>query len=89
MKKKSRKFLELQKNKMNIRTKKIRVSNLMIDTIKKDRPDEWMTIRQVVNYTKLSDQTIRRYVRNGFLKASKRTGRLLFKKSNIDRWLNG
>ena len=48
----------------------------IFDTIKKDRPDEWMTIRQVVNYTKLSDQTIRRYVRTGFLKVSKQTGRL-------------
>jgi len=61
----------------------------ILETIKKDRPDEWMTIRQVVNYTKLSDQTIRRYIRGGFLKVSNRTGRLLFKKSNIDRWLNG
>ncbi len=59
----------------------------ILDTIKKDRPDEWMTIRQVVNYTKLSQPTIRRYVNAGFLKVSKQTGRLLFKKSNIDRWL--
>ena len=36
MKKRSRRFLNLQKNRMNIKTKKIRVSNLMIDTIKKD-----------------------------------------------------
>ena len=61
----------------------------ILDTIKKDKPDEWLTIRQVVNYTKLSAQTIRRYIRAGRIKVSKETGRLLFKKSYVDKWLNG
>ena len=61
----------------------------ILDTIKKDKPDEWLTIRQVVNYTKLSEPTIRRYIRSGSIKVSKETGRLLFKKSYVDKWLNG
>ena len=61
----------------------------ILDTIKKDKPNEWLTIRQVVNYTKLSEPTIRRYIRSGSIKVSKETGRLLFKKSYVDKWLNG
>ena len=57
--------------------------------IKKDRQDEWFNISQAEQYAKLSEQTIRRYVKLGALKVSKKTGRLLFKKSNLDRWLNG
>ena len=63
------------------------VLNEILDIVKKGCPDEWLTIRQAVNYTKLSQPTIRRYVRKGELKASKNTGRLLFKKSDLDQWL--
>ena len=51
--------------------------------------DEWMTIRQVVTYSKLSIATIRRYIDRGNLKASKQTGRILIKRSKVDEWLNG
>ena len=61
----------------------------ILKAIKRDRPDEWLNISQAAQYAKLSEQTIRRYVRFGALKVSKKTGRLLFKKSNLDRWLNG
>ena len=61
----------------------------ILKAINRDRPDEWFNISQAAQYAKLSEQTIRRYVRSGSLKASKKTGRLLFKKSNLDRWLNG
>ena len=57
--------------------------------IKRDRPDEWLNISQAAQYAKLSEQTIRRYSKFGSLKVSKKTGRLLFQKSNLDRWLNG
>jgi|TARA_B110000116_G_scaffold226282_1_gene206665 excisionase family DNA binding protein len=65
------------------------VLNEILDIVKKGSSDEWLTIRQAVNYTKLSHQTLRRYIRKGKLKASKNTGRLLFKKSHLDKWLNG
>ena len=61
----------------------------ILKAIKRDRPDEWLNISQAAQYAKLSEQTIRRYVRLGALKVSKKTGRLLFKKSNLDHWLNG
>ena len=61
----------------------------ILKAIKRDRPDEWLNISQAAQYAKLSEQTIRRYVRSGSLKASKKTGRLLFQKSNLDHWLNG
>tara|TARA_B100000212_G_C26969759_1_gene362054 strand:- start:298 stop:468 length:171 start_codon:yes stop_codon:yes gene_type:complete len=42
---------------------------------------------EVCRYSSISDSTIRRAVRRGTLKASTSTGRLLFKKSNVDKWL--
>ena len=61
----------------------------ILKKIKKDRPDEWLNISQAAQWVKLSPQTLRRYSRLGALKVSKKTGRLLFQKSNLDRWLNG
>ena len=61
----------------------------ILKNIKKDRPDEWLNISQAAQWVKLSPQTLRRYARLGSLKVSKKTGRLLFQKSNLDRWLNG
>ena len=62
--------------------------NEILIKVKQVSSDEWLTIRQAVNYTKLSHQTLRRYISKGKLKASKNTGRLLFKKSHLDKWLN-
>lgn len=49
--------------------------------------DRWMSLKEVTEYTALSESTVRRNVAKGFLKASRKTGRLLLKKSNLDRWL--
>lgn len=51
--------------------------------------DEWMTIREIKLYTKLSESTIRRYIQRGNLKVSNQTGRILVKRSKVDEWLNG
>ena len=51
--------------------------------------DKWLKIDEVCKYSSISDSTIRRAVRRGTLKASTSTGRLLFKKSDVDRWLRG
>ena len=48
-----------------------------------------LKIDEVCRYSSISDSTIRRAVRRGTLKASASTGRLLFKKSDVDRWLRG
>ena len=51
--------------------------------------DEWMTIREIKLYTKLSESTIRRYIQRENLKVSNQTGRILVKRSKVDEWLNG
>ena len=48
----------------------------------------WVNIKQVRKYTGLSESTIRRAVQKGVLKVSPTTGKLLFKLSDVDRWLN-
>ena len=57
--------------------------------IKNKSSNRWMDIREVSEYTSLSNSTIRRAIQRGILKASNSTGKLLFKVSNVDRWLNG
>ena len=51
--------------------------------------NQWMTLKDVINYTSLSASTIRRAIYKGDLKASSTTGKYLFKISNVERWLNG
>ena len=49
----------------------------------------WVDIKSACSYTGLSASTIRRAIQKGVLKASTNTGKLLFKVSDVDRWLNG
>ena len=49
--------------------------------------ERWLTIREVAEYTSVSESTIRRAIKKGVLKASDKTGGLLFKVSDVDRWL--
>ena len=60
-----------------------------IENIKSISNDKWLTIKQTVRYTGLSDSTIRRAIRKGILKAGNKGGKLVFKRTNIDRWLHG
>jgi len=50
--------------------------------------ERWLTIREVSEYASVSESTIRRAIKRGVLKSSNATGRLLFKVSSVDRWLN-
>ena len=50
--------------------------------------DRWLKINEICDYTGLSDSTIRRAIRKGVLKVSTSTGKLLFKVSDVDRWLS-
>ena len=61
--------------------------NKIQDQILKNNHDEWMCMKDVVKYTKLSDSTIRRAVKKGSLMVSRKTGKNLFQKSWIDKWL--
>ena len=71
---------------------KVHVNNLLTEIEKlikdgKSSDNIWIPLKDVCRYSSLSDSTIRRAVRRGTLKASTSTGRLLFKKSNVDKWL--
>ena len=47
-----------------------------------------MTLKQVIEYSQLSQSTIRRSLLKGTLKPFKDEGKKLFRKSDVDRWLN-
>ena len=49
----------------------------------------WMNLHDASNYTTLSRIKIRRACMAGELKVSRATGKLLFRKEWLDRWLNG
>ena len=51
--------------------------------------ERWLTLKEVAEYTSVSESTIRRAIKKGVLKASHSTGKLLFKVSSVDRWLSG
>ena len=63
--------------------------NKIQDHFLTNNQDTWMSIKDAVQYTKLSDSTIRRAIKKGCLKVSKRTGKNLLKQSWIDKWLGG
>ena len=48
-----------------------------------------MTIKDIVRYTGLSDPSIRRNIQRGKLKAVKREGKKLFRRVDVDNWLEG
>ena len=52
-------------------------------------PNRYLDINQVSNMTSLSVSTIRRVVRSGELKCSRKLGKLLFEERNVRKWLNG
>lgn len=50
--------------------------------------DRWLNLKEVCEYTSLSPSTIRRAIIRGELKCSKKTGKLLFYRNEIKKWLN-
>ena len=61
----------------------------MKEIIEGNVSDKWMNIKDVCDYSSVSESTIRRAVKRGTLKASHSTGKLLFKVSSVDKWLKG
>ena len=70
---------------MEIRT--LELLNEIKNIVEGKSKDRWITLRKVCDYTSLSESTIRRAVQRGDLKASSKTGKILFNIKNIDRWL--
>ena len=54
----------------------------------KSKEDKWLDINQASNYTNLSKSTIRRYVKMNKLKASNKLGKTLFRKSELENFLD-
>ena len=61
----------------------------ILDNISKPsvQPDMRFNVAGVANYLDLSVPTIYRYVKDRVIPCSKRAGRLIFFKSQIDQWL--
>ena len=57
--------------------------------LKNNKNNIWMDIKKVCEVTTLSASTVRRAVNRGKLKCSKKLGKLLFKESDVKRWING
>ena len=57
--------------------------------IENKNPDKWLSLREIARYSGLSESTIRRLVSSGRLRVSKKLGKLMFRRSWIDRFLNG
>ena len=51
--------------------------------------ENWIGITKAAEYCGVSCATLRRNVNANKLSASTRTGKLLFKKSELENWLNG
>ncbi len=61
-----------------------------IETLLEEKTkDKWLNLIQSCDYVSLSVSTLRRNVASGRLKVSKEAGRLMFKKSWLDKWLKG
>lgn len=60
------------------------IQNLLTD---KKIEDKWMGINKASKYCAVSCATLRRNIKQNNLKASKVTGKLLFKRSELERWL--
>ena len=56
--------------------------------IEKESNVGFMDMKQVVQYSSTSASTIRRAIRKGELKCSKKLGKLLFLERDIRRWLS-
>ena len=63
--------------------------NTILNYIKDNNPSRYIDINEVSDFSGVSKSTIRRNVKSHQLKASNTTGKLLFKVSDVENWLNG
>jgi|TARA_B110000116_G_scaffold267597_1_gene280157 excisionase family DNA binding protein len=71
---------------MNIRV--IELLNDIKALVQGKSTNRWMDIKETSQHTAVSSSTIRRAVKRGELQASHRTGKLLFRIADVERWLN-
>ena len=58
-------------------------------TLKSSSEDKYLTLKDVVRVSKYSSSTVHRSIKRGELKVCGRPGKLLFRRDDVDRWLNG
>ena len=58
------------------------------DINNKPKEDKWLDITQASNYTNLSKSTLRRYIKDGKVKASNNLGKTLLRKSELENFLD-
>ena len=51
--------------------------------------NQFLDITEAERFSSLSKSTLRRAVARGELKCNKKVGKLLFKRSDIEKWLSG
>ena len=51
--------------------------------------ESWMPTRKVCEYTGLSVSTIQRGINSGSLKVHQGTGKNMFRRADVDRWIQG
>ena len=54
-----------------------------------NKQDKWMDINEASKYCSVHPSTLRRGIASNQLKASKKLGKILFKQSELEGWLNG
>ena len=69
----------------NMKEQLDRIEQKLDGNIKKD----WLTTVNVVSETGLSLSTVNRAIKSGQLKVSRNTGKNMFRRVWVDKWLNG
>ena len=62
-----------------------RIESIVTDKISKHAP--LMTLKDVSNYARVCEATIRRAIHKGTIKPFKSSGKKLFRREDVDTWL--
>ena len=61
----------------------------ILSLLKSEEGKGWIDIKKASLYAGVSISTLRRHIRRGLLKASSYQGKILLRKADLDRWLDG
>jgi excisionase family DNA binding protein len=78
-----------QKKDIQMELRILEILNEIKSLIKTGGTTKWLSLSEVCTQTSLSKSSIRRAISTGQLKCSRKTGKLLFKVEDVERWLNG
>ena len=78
-----------QKKDIQMELRILEILNEIKSLVKSGNTTKWLSLSEVCEQVSLSKSSIRRAVSTGALKCSRKTGKLLFKVEDVERWLNG